>query len=734
MGEGAGASPESSGGNGLKRLAALLMLSLLLSGLSAPASGEAHSGEAPIGCAADRANWTIGLVQCTSEASVDYVLFSPIPSNTTYLIDQEGRLINAWTSPGAYRPALSAYLLPDGSLLRSSNIGTEAVGNFTGGGIGGNIERIAWNGTLLWSWNYTSETSILHHDIEPMPNGNILAIAWEDIPEEDAVSAGRNPAIVSDSPNGGNNVWPDRVIEIEPVGTNDANIVWTWRAWDHLVQDHNASLPNYGAIADHPRRLNLNHIGGTGDQQGRADWMHCNGLDYNPTLDQIALSCRSMNEVYIIDHSTTTEEASTGMGGNAGHGGDFLFRWGNPQVYGQGTSDDQRLFAQHDVQWVADGHPEAGGLSVFNNGNGRAVPFSSVDIIQPNLDNGTYELNASGMFGPDEPAWSWDIGEAMYSGSISGAQALPNGHMLVTHGTVGTLYEVDEAGEIVWTYIDPVGRTGAHNQGEPVPPGNRAGTTLNQIFKAVHYDRMFLLETGMDLTPQGYIEAWVDACPTVEAWGLDIDGDGCVDDGDGDGVPDYLDLCLAGDDSVDNDMDGVPDACDTLVDSDGDGVANEVDRCEGHDDAVDVDDDDTPDACDDLIDNDGDGVANGDDRCEGHDDGVDLDDDGIPDGCDGLMDSDNDGVADDVDACAGHDDGVDTDADGVPDMCDETPTGNLTEQDENPTNANGSTSSTTTQASRGSFDLTDGVTAASLVIIGLLGLLSWRRFGGAGPR
>jgi len=87
-----------------------------------------------------------------------------------------------------------------------------------------------------------------------------------------------------------------------------------------------------------------------------------------------------------------------------------------------------------------------------------------------------------------------------------------------------------------------------------------------------------------------------------------------------------------------------------------------------------------------------------------------------------------------VDTCSGHDDGVDTDADGVPDMCDETPTGHLTEQDENPTNANESTSSTTAQASSGSFDLTAGVTAASLVIIGLLGLLSWRRFGGAGQR
>lgn len=34
-------------------------------------------------------------------------------------------------------------------------------------------------------------------------------------------------------------------------------------------------------------------------------------------------------------------------------------------------------------------------------------------------------------------------------------------------------------------------------------------------------------------------------------------------DGDGDGVPDYLDACPGGDDSLDADSDGIPDACDT---------------------------------------------------------------------------------------------------------------------------------------------------------------------------
>ena len=107
------------------------------------------------------------MVFCDDGASEGYTLFSPIPSNTTYLIDHEGRLVHTWTSPGEHRPAISAYLLPDGDLLRTANIAASAVGNFSGGGTGGKLERISWDGELEWSWEYSSETFISHHDVEP---------------------------------------------------------------------------------------------------------------------------------------------------------------------------------------------------------------------------------------------------------------------------------------------------------------------------------------------------------------------------------------------------------------------------------------------------------------------------------------------------------------------------------------------------------------------------------------
>ena len=415
--------------------------------------------------------------------------------------------------------------------------------------------------------------------------------------------------------------------------------------------------------------------------------MHCNGIDYNADLDQIALSCRSMNEVYILDHSTTTEEAAGRSGGNAGKGGDILYRWGNPQVYRNGLSSDQQLFAQHDVQWIGAGHPDEGKLMMFNNGNGRYPAYSSVDIIEPPVENGTYVIESNGTFGPAEPLWSWNNDEAMYSAFISGSQALENGNVLVTHGTQGTLYEVNREGEIVWEYIAPIGADGPYTQGDPLPDGNRAGTTANTVFKATSYSREFIHSLGQTITVGDYLENWSDACPTEDAWGWDRDGDGCIDDSDSDGVLDPSDVCPSGSDFIDEDEDGKPDACDDLVDNDADGVANQDDACEGHDDSVDADQDGVPEPCDELVDSDDDGTSDDLDRCPNHDDEMDDDYDGIPDGCDALIDTDGDGVSDDSDVCAGGDDGMDADQDGVPDRCDTTPTGvqeNETQPDATP--------------------------------------------------
>ena len=59
----------------------------------------------------------------------------------------------------------------------------------------------------------------------------------------------------------------------------------------------------------------------TTEEDLRSDLFHTNAIAYNADLDQIALSVRQYNEIWIIDHSTTSEEAAGSSGGRWGRGG-----------------------------------------------------------------------------------------------------------------------------------------------------------------------------------------------------------------------------------------------------------------------------------------------------------------------------------------------------------------------------------------------------------------------------
>ena len=647
-------------------LSALMLTSVVC--IITPINAAEGTDEIPIPiCNANRnQTWTIGLIYCDDRVNEDYTLFAPMSSDTTYLIDVHGRVIHSWISSSGLRPGLSAYMLDDGDLLRTANIGTDGGGAFSGGGIAGKVERISWDGQMEWEWYYVGDTKRSHHDIEPLPNGNFLMIAWEAKSEEQAIQAGRDPNKMTQS-----QLWPDHIVEVEPVGTDQANIVWKWHMWDHLIQDFDSSKDNFGVVGDHPELLDINFADAAGQNKYKSDWMHCNGIDYNANLDQIALSCKNTNEIYIIDHSTTTEEAASHSGGNFGKGGDILYRWGNPEAYRAGSAQDQQLFGQHDVQWIKEGYPGAGDLILFNNGNGRSTSYSSVDVISPPLVNGEYIIQAGNPWGPVSPSWTWDQGTAMYATSISGVERLENGNTLVTWGPRGTFYEVNLDGEIVWKYVNPVIGSGPMDQGDTIPQGQNPNSQQNTVFKTHRYNSSFVGFIGKDMTPGDYIESWTDNCNKEESIPWDSDGDGCIDDSDNDGIKDNQDRCPGFDDSIDADSDSIPDGCDALVDSDGDGVSDELDQCQGYDDSIDVDSDLIPDGCDEIIDSDGDGVSDAIDKCAGFDDSMDTDSDSIPDGCDEIIDSDGDGVSDELDQCQGSDDSIDVDSDSIPDGCDD---------------------------------------------------------------
>jgi hypothetical protein len=426
-----------------------------------------------------------GLVTRKTGVSDGYVLYAPLLSKVTYLIDNDGRVVHQWRGEFI---ASSPYLQDDGSLLR---IARDPAGvGFKSGGVAGYVEKVGWDSEVRWRWHFASENAINHHDIERLPNGNILVIGWELRTEQESLRAGRRPEL---TPKQG--LWPDFLIEIEPISTDDARIVWEWHAWDHLIQSWDSEAPDYGQASEHPRRIDVNAHGGAAaigpDELAQlkalgyvpadatledleSDFLHVNAVAYNERLDQIAISVPEFGEIWIVDHSTTTEEAAGSTGGRGGHGGDLLYRWGNPHAYGRGERDDRQLYYQHDVRWIPDGWAGAGNLLVFDNGPQSAKELWSavVEIIPPLTATGDYRLAAEEPFEPAKPHWEYTAPdpENFFAPFVSGAQRLENGNTFVCQGPTGRFFELDAEDRIVWEYKNPYSE-GVQEEDGWVPAG-----------------------------------------------------------------------------------------------------------------------------------------------------------------------------------------------------------------------------------------------------------------------
>ena len=398
-----------------------------------------------------------------------YTLIQQLTSNSVDLVDMEGKVVHRWTSTHGRAPG--ARLLHNGDHVRGGLLEKSAFKEMTPG-LAGLVERFDWDGNLLWSYTFSEPTRTLHHDLEVLPNGNILLTGIELKDKQQQLEAGRDPSRMR-----GEALWVDYLVEIKPTGQSGGEIVWQWNAWDHLIQDHDPKMKSHGVVSEHPKLIDVNFIetpvpitgsrlrilqslgyvagqkSPTPSPSSTRDWTHVNALSYNPELDQILLTVRSLGEVWIIDHSTSTAQAAGSTGGRSGKGGDLLYRWGNSQAYQSGKPADQRLFGPHDGQFIAPGLPGAGNVLIFNNGDGRRDgSYSSIEEISlPRSADGNYQKTAGAAFGPDSLAWRYvaDPKESLFSPFLSGAQRLPNGNTLICSGMQGDIFEVDKSGRTV---------------------------------------------------------------------------------------------------------------------------------------------------------------------------------------------------------------------------------------------------------------------------------------------
>ncbi|MFC1536033.1 aryl-sulfate sulfotransferase [Candidatus Neomarinimicrobiota bacterium] len=426
---------------------------------------------------------TVGLILNDAQSYNGYTLFAPNLAKITYLIDNDGNLVHQWESN--FIPGMSAYLLEDGHLLRAAaNLDPTGNSARTGG-----FQKFDWDGTLVWDYYIGTQ----HHDIEPLPNGNVLLVLNDRKTEAAAIQAGRDPDLIDEG-----NIRSLSIVELEQTDLETADVVWRWNAWDHLIQNFDGTKDNLGVIADHPELIDINFA-----KNGSPDWLHTNSVSYNEALDQIIVSNRSTNEIWVIDHSTTTEVAATHEGGNSEKGGDLLYRWGNPIAYGAGTIGDQKLHGQHDAHWIEQGLPGEGNIMIFNNG-WPDRGYSSIEELVPPVDgNGYIPLTPGTAHEPSTQLWTYTTPAQtdFSSDRFGGSQRLPNGNTLICNSDKGEFFEVTSSNEIVWKYQNPVDGSTILNQGDQ-PVGNL------QVFRCYKYSLDYPAFTGKDLTPGEPIELY----------------------------------------------------------------------------------------------------------------------------------------------------------------------------------------------------------------------------------
>jgi hypothetical protein len=426
-----------------------------------------------------------------------YTLFGV--RGTTYLIDMEGYVVHTW--PVGTNP----HLLSNGNVLDASKDDPSGFGGFI---------EVDWNGHIAWQYTETRTKYHPHHDFTRIFNPKLnayttLYIANKDLTQAQCIAAGANPANVTSS-----GAQMDAIVEVDMNG----NIFWEWCFFDHIIQDFSSTKPNYvgsgKTIADYPGKLNINLPG----HPLKNDWLHCNSLDYNQSLDQIVINS-VQGEFYVIDHGNTfvPNNPSVSIALAAGAGGDFLYRFGDPVRYAQGTppatledwtlstAGTKQLGGAHDVQWIADGLEGAGNFLIFNNAQYLSEHTAQSYVMEINpfldangIDTGNYinppDANYYTYISPDvtdktprkisnQVIWDYfsQSNLTLFSHIGCSAQRLANGNTLICADTEGYITEVTSEGKTVWEYIVPVTNNGIiQTIGDNLP-------MVNSIFRAYRY-------------------------------------------------------------------------------------------------------------------------------------------------------------------------------------------------------------------------------------------------------
>lgn len=362
-------------------------------------------------------------VEEVTEEEVDtdvttYFLVADQTNAQAHIINYDGEELFVWDFE--YSIGNDINLLDDGSMVVCLK---DDDASFTYGGYGGIFQKINADQSIDWEISYSTEDYTAHHDVEYLSNGNIIFPVWSELSIDEAAEVGFAADYALN---------PESIIEMNPLS---GEIVWEWHSIDHLVQDYDEDKTNYGVVGDNPNKIDVNY---NYESRSDGDIMHINGLTLDEDNDLLYLTVNNYSEVWVLDHSTTTEEASSDMGGDYGLGGDLVYRFGNPETYD--NVGESSLNSVHYPNLL-----ETGNMLVYaNNVYDEQSEIVEFELVPP------YELVA----GEDnEPTVVWTFTDTdLYSPGVSGAVRMDNGNTLIAEGREGVLWEVTEDGEVEWLF------------------------------------------------------------------------------------------------------------------------------------------------------------------------------------------------------------------------------------------------------------------------------------------
>jgi len=429
---------------------------------------------------------TIGtIVYDTDETDGGFNLIYPHNQPDAFLLDMCGNVVHKWENADSLRPANVIYILENSDVMityRPASFSNDVI--WAGGG-GATIERRTWDNEPIWSFTRNDAEYRLHHDIQPMANGNVLVTAWEQRDSLECIESGRDPENLTSE-----GVWSEVVWVIAPTTDGNAEIIWEWAVWDHLIQDFDSTKSNYGVIADNIDKIDINF----GLALNPApDWLHINAIDFDEYSQHIMLSVPTFNEIWLVDYGNTTP-------------GELKWRWGNPMAYDRGDSSDTKLGFQHHTHWLdislSTSNPDFGKIGLFNNRvQGDSSEYSTINtllLIYDEYENEYIVDNATGTFLPTDFDWTFQSPNpnTISSNIVSSFQRLENGNSLICSGKSGDSREYTQDGELVWHYKTPflnqLGTASPQSQGTVLSPFQ------NLTFRASRYPADYPAFEGID--------------------------------------------------------------------------------------------------------------------------------------------------------------------------------------------------------------------------------------------